>query len=95
MPTHPTMTLFAISMLLAASSTLAADAFDPPGYHEAHCTRCHDGTVYTRDNRRVNSLPALQAQVARCDANLATGLFPEDLDGLVGYLNDRFYHFSR
>ena len=57
--------------------------------------RCHDTSVYTRDNRRVTSYPGLQAQVERCDANLGTKLFPDDLALLVDHLNSNYYKFAK
>ncbi len=72
----------------------AAAAFDPAAHHEANCTSCHDDSVYTRNNRMINSLPALQAQVARCEANLNTGLFPEEQAAVVDYLNRKYYQFD-
>ena len=80
------------AMLVANAS--GAD-FDAASYHEAQCTRCHDTGVYTRDNRRVRSYPMLEAQVARCDANLATKLFPDDLELLVEHLNTQYYMFAK
>ena len=87
--------LVSLSVLLFASALVSAGAFDAGDYHEATCTRCHGTGVYTRENRRVKSYPALQSQVARCDANLGTKLFPEDLGLLVDHLNDQSYQFSK
>jgi len=84
---------FVTFVTLAGHATGAE--FEASGYHEQHCTRCHGSEVYTRDNRRVQSYHALQAQVARCDANLAMGLFPEDLNALVEHLNTRYYRFDK
>ena len=84
-----------LSALLFASALASAGTFDAASYHDATCTRCHGTGVYTRENRRVKSYPALQTQVARCDANLGTKLFPEDLGLLVDHLNDQYYHFSK
>ena len=39
-------------------------------------------------------MPALESQVARCDANLGTQLFPEELALLAEHLNMSFYKFS-
>ena len=87
---------FAIPMLLLAATGAGHSAdFDAAAYHQAECTRCHGTEVYTRDNRRVQSFPMLQAQVERCDANLAKKLFPEDLAQLVDYLNDNYYKFNQ
>ena len=90
----PKSTLIAAGSLLMLAGTLNAAAFDAASYHEAQCTRCHDSGVYTRSDRRINSYPALEAQVARCDANLATKLFPEDLSQLVEHLNSNYYKFE-
>lgn len=82
-------------MLYLFVGQAASAEFEAPAYHEKHCTRCHGSEVYTRDNRRVQSYQALHAQVARCDANLAMGLFPDDVNALVEHLNDRFYRFEK
>ena len=86
----PPALLFAV----AGVSPMAV-AFDAAAYHDATCTRCHGSEVYTRDDRRVTSYPALEAQVARCDANLGTKLFPDDLALLVDYMNSAYYRFEK
>ena len=78
---------------LAVTSVGAAD-FDAASYHDAQCMKCHGTEVYTRDPRRVNSFSELQGQVAMCDANLGTKLFPDDLELLVNHLNTNFYKFN-
>ncbi|HOP16938.1 MAG: cytochrome c [Gammaproteobacteria bacterium] len=78
---------------LAATTVHAEFAAGP--YHDAQCMRCHDTSVYTREDRRVRNYPALEAQVARCDANLATKLFPDDLSLLVEHLNTQYYRFAK
>ncbi len=86
----------AVLLLLALSATLSAsEDFDAAAYHQAQCTGCHDTSVYTRANRRVNSLARLESQVRMCDANLGKKLFDDDITALVNYLNDNFYHFGR
>ena len=85
---------FLLFSLIAATSLPVAAEFDAAGYHEDNCTTCHGTEVYTRDNRRITSMNALENQVARCDANLGKKLFPEDLASLVDHLNTNFYKFS-
>ncbi len=85
--------LTTITLMLMAAITTAAE-FDAASYHDARCMKCHGTEVYTRDPRRVNSFSALEGQVARCDANLGTKLFPEDLALLVDHLNTNFYKFN-
>lgn len=92
---HAKHRIIAIALLttLAISASAAAE-FDAASYHDGKCTACHGTEVYTRENRRITSLRALENQVARCDANLGTQLFPEDLELLVEHLNRNFYKFS-
>jgi hypothetical protein len=75
------------------AGALAAE-FEAGPYLEQNCSRCHGTEIYTRKDRRVNSFSALQAQVAFCDANLGTKLFPEDLELLVDHLNTNYYKFD-
>jgi hypothetical protein len=84
-----------VSIALTVTASAGAEEFEAATYHNAQCMRCHDNGVYTRENRRVQSFPALEAQVARCDANLGAGLFPDDLSLLVGHLNTQFYKFEK
>jgi mono/diheme cytochrome c family protein len=83
-----------------SSVTLAANIENGKKLYEAHCTTCHsrmtggDGSLlYTRKNRRVNSLDALNNQVRRCESNLELKWFDEDIEDVVHYLNTRFYRF--
>lgn len=62
--------------------------------HDANCISCHDSRVYTRDDRKVSDFPKLQAQVRRCDANLGTQLFDEELAQVTDFLNSTYYHFQ-
>jgi len=92
--------LLAAALLLATTTAGAADVAHGKKLHDAHCTSCHismtggDGSlIYTRKNRRVSSLSALQAQVRRCDASLEFKMFDEDIEDVVAYLNQTFYKF--
>ena len=69
--------------------------------HDSNCTTCHisiqggDGTgIYTRENRRIESHPALIKQVNRCRDSLGM-LWPENhINDVVQYLNTNFYKFK-
>ena len=81
-------------LLLGLSATASAgDAVHGKKLHEANCMRCHDSGVYTRPDRRVNSLEALQKQVARCELTQNLKWFDSDRDDVVTYLNENFYKF--
>lgn len=87
-------TFVAMLLTLPAAQSLAEE-FNAEDYHHGHCMACHDNDVYTRDDRKMKSYEMLQNQVARCDANLGAGLFPDDMDQLTNYLNDTFYKFGK
>ena len=86
-------TLFALLLALPASTAFAADLENGADLHFTNCTGCHDESVYTRENRRVNSLERLRMQVRYCKDNLELTWFDEDVDDVVAYLNQNYYHF--
>lgn len=63
--------------------------------HDANCTGCHGTEVYTRENRIVRSLPALKQQLDGCNHLAKKGLSPTELQNIIQYLNDQYYHFDR
>lgn len=88
--------------LLGAHAAYAADAGAGQELHEAHCISCHadmtDGkptSLYTRENRLVDSLEGLDKQVRRCEQNLGLRWFDDDIDNVVAYLNQAFYKFEQ
>ena len=88
-------------LLGLAGIAQAADAERGKSLHDENCTRCHismmggDGSgIYTREDRRIESLPALRKQVNRCKDSLGAPWPPDQIDDLVLYLNQTFYHFG-
>jgi len=93
-----------ISLLLLFTLSSVVHAADPQRGRELHkenCISCHasmmggDGTgIYTRPDRRIESLDALYKQVRRCKTSLGVP-WPEDqIDDVVAYLNQNFYKFK-
>lgn len=74
-----------------------ADLNVPAGkaLHDANCISCHDAKVYTRVERKVLDYTQLAAQVKRCDANLGSRLFDEDLAQITDYLNQTYYKYPK
>jgi hypothetical protein len=64
------------------------------------CNACHvrlfgdPDRIYTREDRRVRTPAQLQAQIAFCNTQLATGLFPEEEAHVAAWLNQRYYRFK-
>ena len=73
----------------------AEESIDAKSFVQEKCSNCHDSSIYTRKDRRVDSLSRLNSQVRMCDAQLGTSLFDEDITAIVNYLNDSYYHFDK
>ena len=57
------------------------------------CNQCHGTEVYTRKDRKVTDLTKLEAQVRRCDSNLNTNWFDDEIIDVTAYLNKQYYKF--
>ena len=87
--------LLPAAALLAIAYSSSASAFDAAGYHSSNCSRCHDSSVYTREDRKMRSYGMLQSRVKGCDARFGEKLAEQNLSGLVDYLNDSYYKFDK
>lgn len=83
----------ALITLLAQPVTMA-DMENGRALTGQNCTSCHDDSVYTRDDRRITTMSALQNQVQRCEINLDLKWFEDDINDVTGYLNTQYYHFE-
>ena len=87
-----------ISILLLATcwslSANAANIENGDELHFDHCTGCHDESVYTRENRNVRSLERLGVQVRFCKNTIGLTWFDDEVDDVVEYLNQTYYHFK-
>ena len=77
-----------------SSSVFAIDVNHGKSLQQENCMRCHDDSMYTREERRVTTHDALKAQVQRCETNLNLTWFPEDVEAVTEYLNTTFYKFK-
>lgn len=93
---------FSLSAQSAAqASMLLGDAAHGKQLHDAKCTSCHisqfggDGSgIYTRKDRRINTIEGLTGQVHTCNANIKAELSDDDVNDIIKYLNDAFYKFE-
>ena len=88
------LTLITTGLVMASSSSAAVDINHGKSLQQQNCMRCHDDSIYTREERRVTARDALQRQVQRCETNLNLAWFPEDVDAVTEYLNTSFYKFK-
>jgi cytochrome c553 len=91
----PVATLALAAALLAPVGAQAADeAPDGKALHDARCLACHGTEVYTREDRKINSLSALSGQVSRCTQATGVQWFDDEQEAVIDYLNRRFYQFG-
>ena len=83
----------AIAILFYPVLTFAVDFDNGQALHADNCTRCHDASIYMRENRRVTDLTKLGTQVRFCKDNLGIMWFEEEVDDVVHYLNQKHYHY--
>ncbi len=89
--------------LLLAQSLLAPAALakepDPANgqklFAASQCMSCHGTDVFTRPDRKITSLPALESKVRSCDAGLSTNWFDDEILDVVAYLNQTYYKFPK
>jgi hypothetical protein len=86
----------ALGTLLVANVYAAVPGDEAHGQRlvQANCTGCHDSSVYTRSNRMIHSLDELKHQVEGCGHAAKKEFSSGEVQDLVKYLNDRYYHFQ-
>ena len=90
-----------LCFILPALTVNAGDFQNGKELHQSNCTTCHisikggDGSgIYTREDRRIESISALSKQVNRCKDSLGMPWPPEQVSDVVEYLNTKYYKFS-
>ncbi len=79
---------------LLAHADLPGDSAKGKQLHDAHCTSCHDSSVYMRKDRQIKSLSALGEQLNECTHAAQVTLNDAEQKSVIKYLNERFYKFK-
>ncbi len=82
---------------VAASTSAMAAGNEANGkklFTGSKCNQCHGTEVFTRKDRKVTSLAKLEAQVRRCDSNLNTNWFDDEIIDVTAHLNKQYYKFK-
>jgi len=94
-------TYICLSSFVFISAPINANVENGKELHNSNCTSCHisiqggDGSgIYTRENKRIESHPALIKQVKRCRDSLGVPWPDEHVSDVVEYLNNTFYKFK-
>jgi mono/diheme cytochrome c family protein len=83
-----------LSVALPMQPALPGDGAQGKKLHDANCAGCHDTGVYTRPNRKIKSLAALNEQLAACSHAGPVTLTDDEQESVVRYLNEQFYKFK-
>jgi len=83
-----------ISLSLLSIPVQAFDFENGKALHNENCVRCHDESVYTRENKIVQNFQQLRARVVQCELMAELAWFDEEIDDVTAFLNDAFYHFN-
>jgi len=90
--------LLLISLVLGTGSAQAAmlpgDAAHGKAVHDKQCVACHDNSVYTRADRKINSVEALIGKVNGCVRQTGLKLDRDQVNNVVKHLDESFYKFK-
>jgi hypothetical protein len=86
--------LLCLLLISAATTAQAGDAHAGKALVDKNCYSCHGNEVYTRADRKMNSLDALKKQVQRCELALGLSWFDDQIDDATSHLNDNLYKFK-
>ncbi|MCF6189410.1 MAG: hypothetical protein L3J51_02935 [Cocleimonas sp.] len=92
-----TLSLAGLLVTVATSTTAMAAGDEANGkklYTGSKCNQCHGTEVFTRKDRKVTDLAKLEAQVRRCDSNLNTNWFDDEIIDVTAHLNKQYYKFK-
>ncbi len=90
-------TLFALvtfAVGVSAHAALPGDSAQGKRLHDANCMGCHNTSVYTRKDRRIQSLDGLHQQLNDCSHAAKVKFVVEEQRSVVKYLNEQFYKFK-
>ena len=97
---HKTISL--VSSFILISFPVNADIMNGKELHDSNCTSCHisikggDGTgIYTREDKRIETYPALIKQVNRCRDSLGVAWPEAHVNDVVEYLDSTFYKYNK
>ncbi len=78
----------------AYAGALPGDSAEGKRLFDAHCTTCHQTELFTRKDRMIQSLDALKERLVACSHAAKTDFAPNEMQDLLKYLDDQFYHFD-
>jgi mono/diheme cytochrome c family protein len=83
-----------LSLALLARPVLPADSAQGKKLHDTNCVKCHNTSVYTRQDRKIKSLDALNERLVACTHAAQVTLTDDEQKSIAQYLNEQFYKFK-
>jgi len=80
-------------LMPSVACAAALPGADGKRIHDANCMGCHDTGIYTRKDRLVGSLDALQKRLDDCSHMAKKEFSAIETQNIIKYLNDQFYQF--
>ena len=87
------VSLLILLMPSAYAAELPGNSTDGSFLHDANCLGCHDTGIYTRKDRLVGSLDALQKRLGDCSHMAKKEFSAIETQNIIKYLSDQFYQF--
>lgn len=88
------VSLLMLMMTSAHAASSPGDNANGKRLLDAHCMECHQTDIFTRKDRKIQSLEALKEQLADCTQMAEQEFSASEMHDLLGYLNDEFYRFD-
>jgi cytochrome c2 len=89
-----TVFILGVTPAIADTALLPGNAGKGKTLHATNCAACHDAKIYTRKDRRVQTLSGLIGQVEACNTLLKKELSRGQVNDLIAYLNESYYRFE-
>lgn len=61
--------------------------------YENQCHSCHESVVHVRQDHKARNMADIQYWVGRWSQEVGTKWSADEIDAVVQYLNDTFYHY--
>ena len=89
-------TIISLLLMTLSLSVTAANGKHHEGkmLHDDKCSSCHTDSVYTREDKMVKTMSALEHQVNNCMKGAAKAEWTKpQTTSVVNFLNDKYYKF--
>ena len=86
--------LLTVSLLIVSMLATAVEIDAGKTMYEKDCVSCHDSSVFTREDKKVNDIEGLNHQVNACANGTGASWKQDDVENVVAYLNQEFYKFA-